>query len=240
VSGPAGLRRFVDDGARPDASGPAAPGFVPPPTIPAGQPVTARAGERISQPPDQERCELCAVGVPAGHGHVADTEGAALLCACRACYLLFTQEAAGRRYRAVPDRYLVDTSRVMPASAWEQLQIPVGLAFFIKTSRSGGELSGLYPSPAGVTECQLDLSRWQRLVEEYPLLDAPETDVEAALISQSDDGVEYYLVPVDACYELAGRMRLYWHGFDGGTEARQSIASFLTTVRSLARPFAAG
>jgi hypothetical protein len=61
--------------------------------------------------------------------------------------------------------------------------------------------------------------------------------VEAALISRSDSGVEYFLVPIDACYELAGLMRLNWHGFDGGTEARESIAAFLAKVRQRARQF---
>jgi hypothetical protein len=40
---------------------------------------------------------------------------------------------------------------------------------------------------------------------------------------------------VDACYELAGRMRMLWRGFDGGTEARQSIAEFLADVRRRAK-----
>ena len=43
-------------------------------------------------------------------------------------------------------------------------------------------------------------------------------------------------MPIDTCYELAGRMRLYWRGFDGGEQARQSITEFLDRVRSLARP----
>ena len=38
-----------------------------------------------------EKCELCAERIPAEHGHVADLEKSSLLCACRACYLLFTQ-----------------------------------------------------------------------------------------------------------------------------------------------------
>ena len=72
----------------------------------------ARRGQGQAEAP--ERCELCATEVPAEHGHIADLEGASLLCACRACYLLFTQRTAGRgRYRAVPDRYLRDPGRVM-------------------------------------------------------------------------------------------------------------------------------
>jgi hypothetical protein len=167
---------------------------------------------------------------------VADLEASSLLCACRACYLLFTQPTAGRgRYRSVPDRYLTDPSRVMKPVEWDQLEIPVGLAFFLRTA--AGELTGFYPSPAGVTECILDLELWARLAAGYPLLAAPAPDVEATLISRSAAGVEYFLVPIDACYELAGRMRLHWRGFDGGTEARESIAAFLAGVRSRARNF---
>jgi Family of unknown function (DUF5947) len=187
---------------------------------------------------DAERCELCATEIPAGHGHLADLEAASLLCACRACYLLFTQRNVGRgKYQAVPDRYLRDPDRAMTQAQWDQLEVPVGLAFFLRTSRDSGALTGFYPSPAGVTECQLDLELWQQLASSYPLLSAADDDVEAILISRSDDGVEYFLVPVDVCYELAGRMRLNWHGFDGGAEARKSIADFLAGVRDRARPY---
>ena len=39
-----------------------------------------------------------------------------------------------------------------------------------------------------------------------------EADVEAILVNRTDDGVECFLVPIDACYELAGRMRLLLAG----------------------------
>lgn len=184
-----------------------------------------------------EKCELCATEIPAGHGHVADLENTSLVCACRACYLLFTQPAAGRgRYRAVPDRYLSDPGPPLTAVEWDRLEIPVGLAFFFRSS-AADRVAGFYPSPAGVTECVLDLGAWEQLGRDHPLLGAPAPDVEAALISRTDDGIESFVVPIDACYELAGRMRLHWRGFDGGAEARASIAGFLDTVRSRARPF---
>jgi hypothetical protein len=245
VGNETGLRRFVRPGAGTAAgaavtAGPAAMAPPAPVTLPGlrgPQPEPGQSGPAQQQ----ERCELCAAEIPAEHGHIADLEASSLLCACRACYLLFTRENAGRKkYRAVPDRYLADPGRVMTPAEWDQLEIPVGLAFFLHSSREGGELAGFYPSPAGVTECRLDLHRWEQLVASYPLLGAPSPDVEAALISRSDAGVEYFVVPIDACYELAGRMRLYWRGFDGGTEARESIAAFLTGVRSRARQFSQG
>jgi hypothetical protein len=183
---------------------------------------------------------MCAAEIPADHGHVADLEQSTLMCACRACYLLFTHSQAGRgRYRAVPDRYLSDPARPLSVADWDALEIPVGLAFFLRSSRPGqaGEVTGFYPSPAGATECRLDLQAWQRIAESHPMLTAAAPDVEAILISRGEAGVDCFLVPIDACYELAGRMRLHWRGFDGGSEARASIAEFLEGVRSRSRAF---
>jgi len=235
-TGAQGLRRFVRQ-AQAQGAPPASP--APPAGLPGigvawGAPAT----------PDAERCELCAAEVPAEHGHVADLESSTLVCACRACYLLFTQSSAGRgRYRAVPDRYLTDPERPLTAAQWDQLEIPVGLAFFLQGS-SADRVVGFYPSPAGVTECILDLAAWEQLTREYPLLGEAAPDVEAALICRTDAGTsgasgvigaEYFVVPIDACYELAGRMRLHWRGFDGGAEARASITDFLDKVRSRSR-----
>ena len=122
----------------------------------------------------------------------------------------------------------------MTAAEWEELEIPVGLAFFLHSS-AAGEVTAFYPSPAGATECRLDLAAWDRLAAAHLLLGVIAPDVEAILICRTGDSVEHYLVPIDACYELAGRMRLHWRGFDGGAEARQSIADFLGQVRSQAR-----
>jgi Family of unknown function (DUF5947) len=216
-----GLRRFV-------RGAPAAPAAAPAP--PQGRQAAAERRQA------GESCEMCAAEIPADHGHVADLERSALLCTCRACYLLFTHSQAGRaRYRAVPDRWLADPAHPVSAAEWDQLQIPVGLAFFLVDSRRGG-IAGFYPSPAGVTECQLDLAAWDRLAADHPLLQAMEPDVESALICKAGETVEHFLVPVDACYELAGRMRLLWQGFDGGAEAHASMNEFLDRVRSRARP----
>jgi hypothetical protein len=46
------------------------------------------------------------------------------------------------------------------------------------------------------------------------------------------------LLPIDACYEFVGRMRMLWRGFDGGNEARNFIAEFFTTMSARARPVA--
>jgi hypothetical protein len=236
MSQPAGLRRFVGS---PAAAEPAAPPAAA--AEPAG-PSAAAA----------ESCEFCATAIAAGHGHVADLDTSTLMCACRACYLLFTHSGASERrqagqqrrvgrarYSAIPDRYRNDPARPLSVADWDALEIPVGLAFFLRSSGDDA-VTAFYPSPAGATECRLDLLAWDRVAAAHPMMGAAAPDVEAILISRGPPGtddVECFLVPVDACYELAGRMRLQWRGFDGGAEARQSIAGFLDGVRARSRDF---
>jgi hypothetical protein len=53
-----------------------------------------------------------------------------------------------------------------------------------------------------------------------------------------DDGVgdpACYLIPIDACYEFVGRLRMLWHGFDGGQQAREFIAEFFDQIHARSR-----
>src|SRR5689334_13942414 len=86
----------------------------------------------------EEACELCRAPIPSRHGHVIDTEHRRLLCACRPCYLLFTHAGAAQgKFRSVPDRYLrIDGFRIGDAQ-WAGLQVPVGIAFFMRNSALG-------------------------------------------------------------------------------------------------------
>jgi hypothetical protein len=220
-----GLRRFVAD--------PAGSRVPTPPSSarPAEQPAAGRE-------PALERCEMCDTPVEERHGHVVDRESHQLLCTCRACYLLFTGEWTGGRFRAVPERRLTDPRHRLTGADWEQLQVPVGMAFFIR-GMADRAVAAFYPSPAGATECLLDLDAWDRLAERNPLLAAAEPEVEAILIRRTDSGIDCYLVPVDSCYELVGAMRQRWRGFDGGAEAKAYIDGFFTSVAQQARAFEA-
>ncbi len=213
-----GLRRFA----------------VAPEATPAPDPDTTPAA---AQEPS-ERCEMCGTEVAAQHSHCVDIEQRSLMCACRACYLLFTgPSAGGGRFRAVPDRYLHDPANAVTAAEWDGIGIPVNSAFVL---RSDDGPAAFYPSPAGATECLLDLDAWAELAQTHPLLAAAEPEVEAILVHGTDDGVETYLVPVDACYELVGTVRVYWQGFDGGAEAHEHVDRFFEQVKTRARQFTAG
>ena len=182
-------------------------------------------------PAPEERCELCGVPIPPEHRHLVSLETRGLLCVCRACGLLFTNGgAAGGRYRTVPERYLFARDLVLSEAQWESLQIPVSIAFFFHNSALG-HAAAFYPSPAGATESLLPLATWEELVRTNPLLAGLEPDVEALLVYRRSDGFECYVVPIDACYELVGRIRLHWKGFQGGEEAWREIDAFFAGLR---------
>jgi hypothetical protein len=47
------------------------------------------------------------------------------------------------------------------------------------------------------------------------------------------------LVPIDVCYELVGRLRQLWKGFDGGSEARAALEELFERIRTKAHAAAA-
>ncbi|WP_020104974.1 DUF5947 family protein [Nocardia sp. 348MFTsu5.1] len=181
---------------------------------------------RQAQPPG-ERCEMCAEQIADEHQHVVNVAGRQLMCVCRGCYLLFTDEHAELRYRSVPDRYLAFPDAHVDLAA---LQIPVGLAFFFRNSALG-RMVGFYPGSAGATESELSLDSWDSVRTAEPRVDLLADDVEALLVHDN----ECYLVPIDACYELVGRLRMLWRGFDGGQEANEFIDTFFAGLAERAK-----
>jgi hypothetical protein len=196
----------------------------------AAPPARPRAG-------NEERCELCGEplastdGVGSGHAHLIDPRNRSIACACTACALLFT--GPGGRYRTVPDRVCHDPRAPLTGAEWAELQIPVAIAFFFANSALGRVVAS-YPSPAGATECELDLAAWDRLAQAHPLLRALTPDVEAILVVR-EPTTEMFLLPIDMCYALVGALRMNWHGFDGGTEVRQILSDFLADLRRRSR-----
>jgi hypothetical protein len=152
--------------------------------------------------------------------------------------LLFSDQHATLRYRAVPERYFSFPDFAFDAAAWDELQIPVSLAFVFRNSVQE-RVVAFYPSPAGATESELELAAWDRVMAANPDLGVLFPDVEALLIYRTERGLGEFgclLVPIDVCYELVGTMRTTWRGFDGGEEARNAMAEFFARAEAQARP----
>jgi hypothetical protein len=189
-----------------------------------GAPV--RVAAPVPGPAPVEQCDMCAAPVPPGHRHIVDLTDRRIMCACRACALLFDSEAAGGGHlRLLPTRRRRLDDFVLDGAQWDRLRIPVDMAFFFYSTPAERVLA-LYPSPAGPTESLLELEAWTELEAANPVLGTMQPDVEALLVSHARDMNEHWLVPVDDCYELVGLIRSRWRGFGGGEEVWAAIDHF--------------
>jgi hypothetical protein len=184
----------------------------------------------------QERCELCSAPIPADHRHVLDRESRELVCACRACALLFDRDAAANgRYKTVPERRLAVFDLELDDVMWEELRLPVDIAFFVRSSATR-RVEAFYPGPMGATESMLGLEAWEALEAANPLLGTLEDDVEALLVNRARGARRHWVVPMDDCFALVGLIRMHWRGFTGGKEVWEEIDRFFDGLDRRSRP----
>lgn len=180
----------------------------------------------------ETQCQLCAAPIAADHRHLLDVEHRRLTCACRACALLFDGRSAGAtRYRLIPRRFRSLDPALLDGDLWERLEVPVDVAFLFVNSTTHRPVA-IYPGPMGTTESTLPLPAWDEIVARSEVLATLEPDVEAVLVRRARGAREYWLVPVDECYRLAGGMRATWQGISGGDAMRGIVDAFF---RRLAR-----
>jgi hypothetical protein len=169
------------------------------------------------------------------HRHLLELSTLELICTCRPCSLLFDRGGSGAgRYKLVPERRLRLERFSMSEQAWEELRIPVDMAFFFHSSDARRVLA-YYPGPMGATESQLELSSWQELEHRNPVLASLEHDVEALLVNRAGGARRQWLVPLDECYRLVGVIRSRWRGLTGGREVWSELVRFFEELDSRAR-----
>ena len=181
----------------------------------------------------QEKCEFCGVGLAPEHKHLLEVAKRRIVCTCTPCALRF-QDVVGGRFKLVPSdiRYLSEFD--LSDSEWENLALPINLAFFFYSTPQQ-KMNAMYPSPAGATESLLPLTAWTSLVERNSELTTMAADVEALLVNRVGAKREYYIVPIDLCFELIGLIRVHWRGLSGGDKVWEEVEIFFSKLRASAR-----
>ena len=206
---PQGLRRMAAwAGTRPEGGPPQAP-------PPAASTAT---------------CELCPIGIGEDHRHLLHLVERRIVCVCETCW---SMRSGDPEFRPPGSRTLWLEDFDIADEIWSSFQIPIGLAFLMRSSVSRGVVA-LYPSPVGATESELELTAWDALCAANPVLDQMEPDAEALIVNRTADVHQYAIVPVDQCYRMVGLIKSRWEGITGGRGVEEAIGEFFERVRERA------
>ena len=184
----------------------------------------------LPEPPQtlEADCDLCGTSMPEDHRHLLQLDERSIVCVCESCWALRSGD---------PD-FVPTGSRVvwleelnLPDDLWARFQIPIGLAFFLRTR---GGVVAFYPSPAGATESELDLGVWGELCAKNPVLGELEPEAEALIIDRIADQPRAAIVPTDEAYRLVGLVKANWQGISGGPDVERAIDGFFAELRARA------
>lgn len=190
-----------------------------------------------------EFCELCSAGLGHDHPHLVELASRQIVCACDACALLFDgMEKAKYKRISRSAKYLVDFE--ISNGQWESLLIPINMAFLFRSSLEK-RMIALYPSPAGAVESLLPLETWSEIVEQNPVLNRLQPDIEALLVNRVGHAkgvskAEYFVAPLDECYKLVGLIRTNWKGLSGGSEVWIEIGRFFAELKAKSEEIGGG
>jgi hypothetical protein len=173
------------------------------------------------------QCELCPSSVGENHRHLLHLDERRIVCVCETCWSL---RSGDPEFRPPGARTVWLDGFTMPDHVWASFQIPIGLAFMLRSTVSGG-IVALYPSPAGATESELDLAAWDDLCAANPALERLEPDAEARIVNRLASPAQYAIAPVDEAYRLVGVVKARWSGISGGAELEQAVAEFFAGLR---------
>ena len=151
-------------------------------------------------------------------------------CTCEACWAL---RSGDPEYKPVGTRVEWLPELAMSGERWAGFNIPIGLAFFMRSTVEGGVVA-MYPSPAGATESALDESVWAALVADNPVLEGLESDAEGLVVNRLAEPPQYAIAPIDECYRLVGLVKANWEGISGGDRLEGAIRGYFQELRERA------
>lgn len=139
----------------------------------------------------------------------------------------------GGRFSLIPR----DARRVAAATVsdeqWADWALPIDLVFIFHSTPVQRPVA-LYPGAAGVIESQLRIAG-DALGAVAPVeLPPMQPDVEALLLNRCGTRRLAYVAPIDACFGLAGLIRMHWRGLAGGPDVWREVDAFFARLDAAA------
>jgi Fe-S cluster biogenesis protein NfuA/nitrite reductase/ring-hydroxylating ferredoxin subunit len=199
----------------------------PVPLLRNGGPVRVALPAEPEPVAETATCDLCPTGIGEDHRHLLKLDERRIVCVCETCWSLHSGDP---EFRPPGARSELLEGFVMSDELWSAFQLPVGLAFLLRSSVTHSVIA-MYPSPAGATESELELTAWDALRAANPGLEL-EPDAEALIIDRTSAPHRYAIVPTDQCYRLVGMVKASWEGITGGRGVGAAIDAFFAGLRA--------
>jgi hypothetical protein len=175
--------------------------------------------------PIEANCDICGTSMPEEHRHLLQLEERSLMCVCESCYALRSGDA---EFRPTGSRVVWLDGFGMPDELWARFGIPIGLAFFLRTT---DRIVALYPSPAGATESDVDMVAWAELRRRNPELADMDSESEVLIVDRIRAPHRFAIAPTDEAYRLVGLVKANWQGISGGSGVREAVDAFFDELR---------
>ena len=165
----------------------------------------------------EESCDLCSAPLDSKACPPSRRRATQVMCACTPCAVLFTDSMT--RFRGISS---ADVRHLPDCCLTHEDLGGVGYSdqscFCVSFQRDRAD-DCLISKPWGRNRASLPADVWEEIVTHEPRLAKMQDDVQAFLVNRLAEPYQYYMAPIDKCFELVGTVRLYWKGFTGGTES---------------------
>jgi hypothetical protein len=140
---------------------------------------------------------------------------------CGSMLSVTARHGAGTVAEFLARRDAAGTSLVAQADAVSEAAFAMAQRF-----RAGGKLLAFGNGNAGTDAAHLAVEFMHPVIVGKPAIPAIALTNDIATVTGDGERFDGFLVPIDVCYHLVGRIRLSWKGFNGGEEVRQEMAGF--------------
>ena len=128
-----------------------------------------------------------------------------IICTCESCLAM---RAGDRELRPTGTRIVWLDDFDLPDEIWASFWIPIGLAFFIDSTRDR-RLDGALPEPRRRDRVGARARHLGAAADAEPGADGTlEADVEALIVNRMTEPHEHVIAPIDECYRLVGMIKV--------------------------------
>ena len=136
-------------------------------------------------------------------------------------------------YRPTGSRLLWLEGFQLSEELWASLRIPIGLAFFMRSSSAGSGRRPL-PEPGGRHRMRARALRMGGPLHGNPALESLDEDVEGLIVNRIRQPNQFAIAPIDECYRLVGAIKASWEGISGGDAVERVVPAFFEELRQRA------